>query len=606
MSDRPSQHGDEERDDTIIAVALKRSGQVLLLLTVVALAIWLFNREQKAAPPKLASTVVSAPDELHQQTSGRAALTFKALELPEFVHYTGARGEKLLPETMGGGVAVFDYDDDGHQDLFFVNGCAWPHERQSDRPTQALFRNDGSGRFRDVTAEAGLALTFYGMGVACGDVDGDGDVDLFVSAVGRNHLFRNERGKFTDVTAKYGVAGADDAWSSSVGFFDYDLDGDLDLFVCNYVQWNRARDLSLNFTLNGRDRAYGPPKQYEGTDSYLYRNDGARFTDVSAEAGIHVANPATGKPMGKALALTFADPDRDGLLDIFVANDTVQNFLFRNLGQGRFAEQGVQSGIAFDGMGAATGAMGIDAGAVSVGMPLAVAIANFANESTSLYVQQPRDPWQFADMTNSQGIGSPSRIRLSFGLYFFDVDLDGRLDLLQSNGHLEERIAEVQPSQQYRQAPQLFWNRGQEGEAAYALVPEAETGDLSEAIVGRGAAYGDFDGDGDLDLVLAQLGGKPRLLRNEQVTGHHWLRVKLVGSRANRDGIGAEISLELGDKTLRRMVMPTRSYLSQVELPVTFGLDTHTRVDQLTVRWPGGEVRTYPVEAVDRLITLTE
>ncbi len=599
-------HSDEERDDAIIGLALKRSAQVLLGLALVALIVWYATRDRQQTKAITQTTEVTAPDELRQQADDRPDLPFHLMVLPDFSHYNGARGEKLLPETMGGGVAVLDYDGDGFQDLLLVNGCPWLHDRSSDHPTQALFRNDGHGQFQDVTRAAGLNLSCYGMGVACGDIDRDGDIDLFISAVGRNHLLRNDKGVFVDITAKYGVAGADDAWSSSAGFFDYDLDGDLDLFVCNYVQWNRALDLSLNFTLNGRDRAYGPPKQYGGSDSYLYRNDGGHFSDVSAEAGILVANPATGKPMGKALAVTFADPDRDGLLDIMVANDTVQNFLFRNLGGGRFEEQGVVAGLAFDSMGAATGAMGIDAGAIADGMPLAVAIANFANESTSLYVQQPGDPWQFADMTNSQGVGSPSRTALSFGLCFFDADLDGRLDLLQNNGHLEERIAEVQPSQHYRQVPQLFWNKGVAGQAVYALVPVAETGDLAEAIVGRGAAYGDFDNDGDQDLVLAQLGGKPRLLRNDQATGHHWLRVELVGSQANRDGIGAEITAMVGGKRLRRLVMPTRSYLSQVELPVTFGLGTQTSVESLTVRWPGGQERSYSVEGVDRLITLAE
>ena len=602
---------DEElvpEDDAIIGVAFKWS---LLALALIVLAVvagrWL-ARERPAvaesvqrgpieAPPSLDQTQAEMPRVRFVDITGKAGI--------DFVHTSGATGQKLLPETMGGGAAFFDYDGDGDPDLLLVNSDDWP-EAGDGRPTMALYRNDGLGHFDDVTAEAGLDVSFYGQGVAVGDYDNDGRIDVFLSALGPNHLFRNTRASFRDVTDQTGVAGAPDGWSSSAGFFDYDNDGDLDLFVCNYVQWSRELDLQQDFTLNGTDRAYGPPKQYQGTHSSLYRNDGdGTFTDVSERAGIVVANPATGRPIGKALAVTFADANGDGWQDVFVANDTVQNFVFLNRGDGTFEEVGATSGIGFDNAGNATGAMGIDIGDVVNDGTLAVSIANFANEATSFYVQQ-QDRWQFVDRANAEGIGSPSRLRLSFGLFFFDYDLDGRLDLLQANGHLEDDINEVQSSQHYRQSAQLFWNCSEPGDACYAAVPEAELGDLAKPIVGRGATYADIDGDGDLDVLLTQTGDRPLLVRNDQQLGHHWLRVRLVGRTANRDAIGSWVEVSAGGRTQRRQLMPTRSYLSQVELPITFGLGREARVEWLRVSWPGGQVQEVAVDSVDSLLVIEQ
>ena len=409
------------------------------------------------------------------------------------------------------------------------------------------------------------------------------------------------------MTESAGVAGAEDDWSSSAGFFDADNDGDLDLFVCNYVRWSRDKDLQLAFSLNGRDRAYGPPIQYEGAACAFYLNQGdGTFVDATEGAGIAVRNPATNGLMAKALALTFSDLDRDGDLDVLVANDTVQNFLFRNEGDGTFVEVGAMSGVAFDMNGEATGAMGIDIGDFANSGRLAIGIGNFANESTSFYVQQPRSPWQFADMAAAEGIGSPSKLALSFGLFFFDYDLDGRLDLLQANGHLEDEINEIQSSQHYRQPAQLFWNCGPDARSCYVAIEGDQLGDLSMPIVGRGAAFGDLDEDGDLDVVLTQAGERSVVLRNDQALGHHWLRVRLVGTRSNRDGIGAEVELTAGGVTQRRAVMPTRSYLSQVELPVTFGLGDQATVESLRVRWPSGAEQSVAVPGVDRLLVITE
>ena len=421
---------------------------------------------------------------------------------------------------------------------------------------------------------------------------------MFLSAVGENRLFRNTGTAFEDVTTAAGVAGASTQWSTSSAFFDADNDGDLDLFVCNYVKWSREIDLELNYTLNGTDRAYGPPTNFEGEFCTLYRNRGdGTFADVSAEAGIQVTNPATGLPVGKSLAVMPFDLDDDGDLDLLVANDTTQNFLFENRGDGTFEEIGARSGVAFDGMGASTGAMGIDAAWFRNDDEIAVGIGNFANEMTSFYVKQGAD-LQFSDDAIVEGVGSPSRQVLSFGLVFLDADLDGRSDFVQANGHLEEEINQIQASQHYRQPAQLFWNRGPDARSTFALVPPEQTGDLAVPIVGRGATRADIDGDGDLDVLLTQTGGRPHLLRNDQGLGHRWLRVRV-------DAIGARVELTAGGTTQRRLVMPTRSYLSQVEMPVTFGLGEHDSVESLVVRWPDGAEQAVPVDGVDREVVVS-
>lgn len=584
----------ENADDSTIGHAFRWS--LLIWVTLALLGggtLWFLNRPgAKKGMPDVAApfppkAVAEIPVARFTDMTTESGLTF--------VHSNGAYGEKLLPETMGGGVAFFDFDDDGAPDLLFVNSSGWPWKVSPDgkRPTMALYHNDGKGHFKDVTAGSGLDISLYGMGVATGDYDNDGKVDVFITGVGGNRLLHNlGGGKFADVTQMSGVGGNTNDWSTGATWIDYDNDGDLDLFVCHYVKWSRDIDLKGNYVLPGLGRAYGPPMNFEGTYPSLHRNDGGgKFTDVSPSSGVRVKNFATGLPLAKSLAVAPVDVNNDGWIDLVVANDTVQNFLFTNRHDGTFAEVGARAGVAFDAYGLTRGAMGIDSARFRNDDALGIAIGNFANEMNALYVSQ-RDSLMFADEAVTEGVGPASRLLLKFGLFFFDYDLDGRQDVLTVNGHLEEDINKVQPSQHYRQSAQLFWNRGSAREQGFAPVPPEKAGpDLFKPIVGRGSAFADIDGDGDLDVVMTQIAGPPLLLRNDQSLGHHWLRLKLVGKKSNRDAIGAWVKVRVGSQILSRQVMPTRSYLSQSELPVTFGLGAAPRIDEILVNWPGGEVQ---------------
>ena len=614
-TDVETEQDEEIQDDAIIGHALRLSlivfvGSALL----VCVAVWWVRQDDE---PELIDGPVSSPVAVRTQTE---------LEIPrmhftditnqaglDFVHENGAVGEKLLPETMGSGCAFFDFDADGDQDILLTNGAEWPWNTEgSDRqPTQKLYRNDGSGRFEDVTAGSGLDVPLYATGLACGDYDNDGRVDVYIGSVGRNRLFHNDgNGRFRDVTASAGVAGNEE-WSTSCGFFDVDGDGDLDLFVCNYVVWSREYDLAQGFTLLGKDRAYGRPQDFRGTYPVLYRNDGdGTFADISSVAGVQIHNPDTGEPMAKSLGLTFADVNDDGRLDPLVANDTVPNMLFLNQPNGTFVEQAATTGIAFDIQGNARGAMGICVARFRNASVLGVAIGNFANEMTAMYVSSAGDPGSlnFTDEAVANGIGPVTRTELTFGILFVDFDLDGRPDLFAANGHLEDDIHKVQESQHYEQPPRMLWNCGPDRDDEFVAAGSDHCGeDFSRAMVGRAATCADIDGDGDRDLLICASGRRPRLLRNDQDTGHHWLRFKLLGTRCNRDAIGASVTVETADGRSQILsVMPTCSYQSQTELPLTFGLGTQTRVSAVRIDWPDGQTQVLKDVAIDRMMTIEQ
>ena len=612
-SQRPASPPPGERaDDSIVGKAFRVSVFVLIGLAAVSAGI-IWYAQTRHAKTGSNVTPLSAPVSPERAVSETPEVRF--IDVTDaagihFVHNNGAYGEKLLPETMGGGVAFLDFNNDGAQDLLFINSTYWPGKVPAGKKatTLALYRNDGKGHFQDVTSASGLDVSFYGMGVAVGDYDNDGFDDVFITAIGGNHLFHNNgNGTFAETTVDAGVGGLPTGWSTGAAFVDYDNDGKLDLFVCNYVRWSREIDFGVNYTLTGIGRAYGPPMNFEGSFPYLYHNEGnGRFKDVSRSSGVQVTNKSTGLPMAKSLAVAPVDVDNDGWIDLVVANDTVQNFLFRNQHDGTFKEIGSSSYIAFDANGLARGAMGIDAARFRNDEALGIAIGNFANEMNALYVSQ-RDSLVFTDEAATEGVGPASRLLLKFGLFFFDYDLDSRLDLLTANGHLEEEINKVQQSQQsqqYRQPAQLFWNRGVARGSRFISVPPEKCGtDIFKPIVGRGSAYADIDGDGDLDVIMTQIAGPPLLLRNDQKLNHNWIRLKLTGSRSNHDAIGAWIKVRLENQTLMRQVMPTRSYLSQSELPVTIGLGSADRVRSVEVIWPGGAVQR--VEPVPRLNAVT-
>ena len=597
-----------EQDDQAIGRAFRVSGLAILGLIVVGMAIWAIQLLIKKEPPPKQQTELVLPKERELDVVQLPQLLLTPIAKQaniNWTHTSGMEGQKLLPETMGGGVAVFDYDRDGDQDILFVGGTNWPWAKSlADQPqTLCLCANDGQSNFEDVTESVGLSGDFYGMGPAVADVDNDGWKDIFVTGVGAQKFFRNQQGKFVDQTDASGLKGSDVAWTTGATWIDYDRDGLLDLFVCEYVVWTRELDLSLGFKLTGVGRAYGQPKDFTGTQSHLYHNEGdGKFREVTSEMGIEVTNPATGVAVGKGLAVAAVDVDQDGWQDLVVANDTVQNFLFLNQEGKGFAEMGVSMGVAFDRTGNATGAMGLDCGYLRNPDALAVAIGNFANEQSSLFMTRGPSP-PFSDQAIVSGLGPQSRSNLTFGMCIADLDLDGRDDIFCANGHLEAEISKVQSSQSYEQSPQFFWNAGSKGDNEFVPLRAAQIGAEAMApLVGRGAAFGDLDGDGDLDLVLVGNSGPPQVLRNDQNLGHHWIRVELEGTNSNRDAVGSSVLLSLGDATKpsqRKLLVSTRSYLSQAESALTFGLGKTKQNLRLTIQWPNGGTQDVEVSGDD-------
>jgi hypothetical protein len=617
MNDRlpPSAEGEAEEyvdaDDRRIGVAFRRSIWVIGIVGLAAVVLYLVAHRPRPAAPFTEAKVQppAAPERAAVAAPAARFVDVTAASGIDFVQHNGAYGEKLLPETMGGGVAVIDVANDGHADLLFVDSGSWPWKASHTRnPTLRLYRNDGHGHFRDATAGSGLdSVHLYGMGVAIGDFDNDGYDDIVVTGVGAIRLLRNlgGTGRFEDVTRRAGITSDPEDWNTSAAFLDYNNDGLLDLFICRYVRWSPEIDRKMDFRMTGIGRAYGPPTSFEGTFPRLFRNNGnGTFTEVSEKAGLRVVNPATGKPIAKSLAVLPIDLKGDGWIDLVVANDTVRNFLFLNQHDGTFKEVGAESGLAYDVNGNARGAMGIDGAYYRNDRDLAINIGNFANEMSALYVGDGSKP-RFEDLAIVEGIGAATRQNLTFGVLFFDYDLDGRLDLFHVNGHIEDQINKVQSSQQYAQPMKLFWNCGARCAHSFVEVPTDQVGALSKPIVGRGAVYADLDGDGDLDLVVTQIGGPALVLRNDQASGNHWLRVRLEGAgKVNRDAIGSTVELSAAGITQRRQVMPARGYLSQVERTLTFGLGQSAKVDRLQVHWTDGRTQEVAVPQSDREIRI--
>jgi enediyne biosynthesis protein E4 len=559
---------------------------------VLVAAAALTGCKQKLAESSPAAEPVSSPTAPLEKAAEVPAPALQAIARPSgpiqfvdvtakagisFRHNSGAFGKKYLPETMGSGACFIDYDNDGWQDIFLVNSMDWPdHATRKSYP--ALYHNNKDGTFTDVTRESGLAVDVYGMGCAVGDFDNDGFDDIYLTAVGNSHLFRNKgNGKFEDVTRKAGVESP--GFATSAIWFDYDNDGKLDLFVSHYVTWSRDKD--LNCSLDGKNKSYCTPDAYKGESATLYHNKGnGVFEDVTKRAGLY-------DPTSKSLGIAMLDYDDDGWMDLFVANDTQRNKLYRNNHDGTFSDTGEMVGVAYGESGGTRAGMGTDAGDYDHSGRQGLVVGNFTNEGLTLY----RDDGTglFSDQSLSSGIGQPSLNVLTFGSFFFDYNLDGLLDIFALNGHVADDISVLRPTLKYEEAPLLFRN---EGKSKFADVTARMGAALQKPIVGRGAAYADFDNDGDLDLLITTNNGPAKLLRNENGNQNDMLRVKVVGTKSNRDGIGAKITLTAPKGGHQFAIVKSgSSYLSQSELPVTFGLGKpdSTKTVDLEVIWPSGK-----------------
>ena len=556
-----------------------------------------------------ASVNATAPEQVATQPTGQQAPA--ALEAPRpsgaieftevtaqagirFKHNSGAFGKKYLPETLGPGCAFLDYDNDNWQDILLVNSTNWP-EKKGAKTFLALYHNNKDGTFTDVTGPAGLAVEMYGLGTSIADYDNDGFVDIYITAVGANHLFRNlGNGKFMDVTAKAGVG--DPGFSTSAAWFDYDKDGRLDLFVCNYVEWSIEKDQFC--TLDNKNKSYCTPQSYKGQSSTLYKNRGnGTFENVTQKAGLN-------DPTSKALGVAVLDYNSDGWPDLFVANDTEPNKLYKNNGNGTFTDEAITAGVAFSEAGTARAGMGVDAADYDGSGRPGLIIGNFTNESMALYRNDGTG--LFTDEAGASGIGKMSAQSLTFATFFFDYDLDGLLDIFAANGHVSDDISVVQPNVKYQQPPHVFRNKGKKKfEEVTARLGKA----IQRAIVGRGAAYGDIDLDGDLDLLITSNNGAARLLRNDNANQNDLLRVKVIGAKSNRDGIGARLTLKTAaGGRVTGVVKTGSSYCSQSELPLTFGLAKTDPAKGMTleIAWPSGQTDIIQEVRPNQLITVQE
>src|SRR4029077_14194954 len=523
-----------------------------------------------------------------------------------FTHNNGAFGKKWLPETMGSGVAFLDYDNDGWQDVLLVNSADWPgHVRR--HTTLALYHNNHDGTFSDVTRKAGLGVEMYGMGVAIGDFNNDGYEDIFVTALGQNHLFRNNGdGTFTDVTKQAGLWGPKE-FSTSAAWVDYDRDGHLDLVVANYVQWSPETDIYC--TLDGKAKSYCTPESYKGASVRLWHNRGdGTFEDATQKAGLY-------DPTSKSLGIAILDANQDGWPDILISNDTQPNKLYISNGNGTFTEKGVSAGIGYSEDGVARAGMGVDAADYDRSGYPSVIITNFSNQMLALYHNEHNG--LFVDEAPHSDIGHATLLTLGFGCFFFDYDLDGWPDIFIANGHIEEAIERVQPRVRHAEPPHLFRNLGN---GKFSETTGSAGAAFAAPRGARGAAYGDINNDGALDVLLSTNGGAPALFRNTGVTGHS-LRIKLVGTKSNRDGIGASVWVTYGNTVAVSKGGPAGlvggerqtkdltsggSYLSSSELVLTFGLGLHAQADAIEVRWPSGQVDKLAKVGADQIITVKE
>ncbi len=504
-------------------------------------------------------------------------------------HNNGAFGAKYLPETLGPGCAFFDYDNDGWQDILITNGMDWPGHGHRNTPL-ALYHNNRNGTFTDVTRAMGLDFNFYGLGVAIGDYNNDGYPDIYLTGFGQNRLLHNTGKGFVDVTKRSGLA-HHLALSTSALWFDYDRDGFLDLFVCNYVRWSPETNVAC--TLDGTHKAYCTPEAYRGMTCWLFRNRGdGTFEDVTARAGLLDTS-------SKSLGVAMFDFDNDGWPDLLVANDTQANKLYSNLRNGKFEETGISAGVAYSEDGKQRAGMGIDTADYDNSGHESVVITNFDNEMLALYRSSGGT---FSDISPHSELGRATRHSLGFGCFFFDANLDGLADLLVANGHIDDTVRNVGTAK-FAQQPQLFL---QSAGGRFADVADAVGGGFADAKVGRGAAYGDFDNDGDLDILITTNAGPAYLYRNDLDNGNRSLRMKLIGTKSNRDAIGARVEVHHGSQTMTRMVKSGSSYLSQSELPLTFGLAKSLRADRVVIHWPSGRVDEHSNLATGRRWVLTE
>ena len=523
-----------------------------------------------------------------------AAVVFTDVTAPAgitFVHNSGAFGKKYLPETMGSGAVWFDADGDGWQDLLIVNSTNW-RGHAGPRSLPALYRNSHDGAFVDITRGSGLDVELYGMGATAADFDNDGKADIYITALGGNRLFRNlGGGRFVDVTARAGVA--DGGFSTSALWFDYDNDGKLDLFVAHYVDWSIDKDLFC--TLDGKSKSYCTPESYKGQSPSLFRNRGdGTFENVTKRAGLFDTT-------SKGLGVAMLDADGDGRIDLFVANDTEPNRLYRNKGNGTFEDVAVGAGVAFSEAGAARAGMGVDAADYDGSGRPSLIIGNFANQMMALYHNEGHG--LFIDDAPKSAVGRSSLLTLTFGCFFFDYDLDGLPDIFAANGHVSDDIERVQSRVTYAQRPHLFRNTGRK---QFEDVSVQAGPALQRAIVARGAAYSDYDHDGDLDIIVTSNNGPARLFRNDGGNRNNVLRVETVGTSSNRDGIGARVEVLVRGARLWQIVKTGSSYASQSELPLTFGLGSATTVDSVRVAWPSGRVDVTGALQANQSVTIQE